>query len=277
MIAVEIQGPGIRRARCTYTLESHQKQLAVDWVLDKEHEKGIEAVFIAFPFNLGNPQFRADVNGTPFTPEEDQLHGTVRDWYPVGRWVDVSDGAHGVTLTPLDAPLVHLGGITTGKWARRLEPEGPTVMSWAMQNHWMVNFKASQGGEIPLRYRLTTHTGPCNDLTATRFGAESATQPVTLRDYLRTGPEQGQFVEMSSDAPALVTAKPADDGEGIILRVQNVTASHQRIPLSFLEVVVTAAALTSPLEIDGEALPVTNGSIQVPVDPLAVQSVRVRV
>jgi len=54
-------------------------------------------------------------------------------------------------VTPLDAPLVHLGGITTGKWARSLEPEGPTIMSWALNNHWMVNFKASQGGQIPLR------------------------------------------------------------------------------------------------------------------------------
>ena len=34
----------------------------------------------------------------PFTPEADQLNGTVRDWYPVGRWVDVSDGERGVTV-----------------------------------------------------------------------------------------------------------------------------------------------------------------------------------
>jgi hypothetical protein len=82
-----------------------------------------------------------------------------------------------VTIAPLDAPLVHLGGITTGRWAKELEPEGPTVMSWALHNHWMVNFKASQGGEIPLRYRLTTHAGPVDDTAASRFGAEEATHP----------------------------------------------------------------------------------------------------
>ena len=39
----------------------------------------------------------------------------VRDWYPLRRWADVSDGERGVTLAPLDAPLVQLGGITTGR------------------------------------------------------------------------------------------------------------------------------------------------------------------
>jgi hypothetical protein len=120
-------------------------------VLDKEHETGIEAVFIAFPFTWGR-RLPADVNWGAVHAEADQLPGTVRDWYPVGRWVDVGDGERGVTRTPLDAPLVQLGGITSGRWAVRLEPEGPTLMSWALQNHWMVNFKASQGA----RFRCAT-------------------------------------------------------------------------------------------------------------------------
>ncbi len=196
-ITVDVEAPGIRRSRCTYTLESRAKSLAIDWLLDKEHQTGIEAVFVALPFNLGAPQLPRRCQRHPLHAEEDQLAGTVRDWYPIGRWVDVSDGERGVTVTPLDAPLVHMGGITTGKWARTLEPEGPTLMSWALQNHWMVNFKASQGGEIPQRYRLTTHAGACDDVAAARFGAESATPPITLRDYLRTGPETGRFLDVA--------------------------------------------------------------------------------
>ena len=93
--------------------------------------------------------FTIDLNGIPSRPNADQLDGAAKDWYPLQRWVDVSDGKRGVTLVPLDAPLVHLGGITTGNWSRTLEPEGPTIMSWALNNHWMVNFKASQGGQDP--------------------------------------------------------------------------------------------------------------------------------
>jgi alpha-mannosidase len=245
-------------------------------VLDKEYQTGIEAVFIAFPFNLETPSFRADINGIPFTPNEDQLNGTVRDWYPLGRWVDVSDGNRGVTITPLDAPLVHLGGITTGKWARELEPEGPTVMSWALHNHWMVNFKASQGGEIPLRYRLTTHAGAVDDVAASRFGLESTTPPVPMRDYLRTGPESGQFLDVPGDAPVLLTAKPADDGDGIIIRIQNLTEQEQTVPVRFPSVEPQSANLTSPLEINGDVLATDGSSVTVPVAGLAIQSIRVR-
>jgi alpha-mannosidase len=216
------------------------------------------------------------VNGVPFTPEADQLPGTVRDWYPVGRWVDVGDGERGVTLTPLDAPLVQLGGITSGRWARRLEPEGPTLMSWALQNHWMVNFKASQGGEIPLRYRLTTHAGTVDDVAAARFGAEAATPPVVLRDYLRTGPETGRFLEVPAEAPVLVTAKPADDGDGVVVRVQNLTGEERTVPLRFVAAAPQGAVLTSSVEVDGAALAVGEGAVGVPVGGLAVQSVRVR-
>jgi hypothetical protein len=275
-IAVEVKGPGIAGGRCEYSLESGQKSLAVDWTIDKDHQTGIEAVFIAFPFNLGTPSFRADVNGIPFSPNEDQLNGTVRDWYPLGRWVDVSDGERGVTVAPLDAPLVHLGGITTGRWARELEPDGPTIMSWALHNHWMVNFKASQGGQIPLRYRLTTHTGAVDDFAATKFGLESTTPPVAMRDYLRTGPESGRFLEVPEDAPVILTAKPADDGEGIIVRIQNLTEQQRSVPIRFGSAAPKSANLTSPLEINSETLAVENGSVTVPVGSLAIQSLKVR-
>jgi alpha-mannosidase len=149
-------------------------------------------------------------------------------------------------------------------------------MSWALHNHWMVNFKASQGGEIPLRYRLTTHAGTADDVAATRFGVESATPPVVLRDYLRTGPETGRFFDVPADAPVLVTAKPAENGDGVIVRVQNLAETGQTVPLRFLAASPKSAVLTSHVEIDGDALALRDGTVSVPVTPLAVQSVRVR-
>ena len=160
-------------------------------MLDKIHNTDPEAVFVAFPFRLDGQDFTIDLNGIPAKPNRDQLDGAAKDWYPLQRWVDVSDSKRGVTLVPLDAPLVHLGGITTGKWSRMLEPEGPTIMSWALNNHWMVNFKASQDGKIPLRYRLTTHDGAVDPAAAARFAAEVAQPPVVLRDILSTAARDG--------------------------------------------------------------------------------------
>ena len=226
-LTVTVSAPGVAQGVCTYWLETNTKTLGVDWALNKQHVTDPEAVFIAFPFNLSAATFRADLNGVPCTPEQDQLPGTVRDWYPLQRWVDVSDGERGVTLAPLDSPLVHLGGITTGRWQEQLQPEGPTVMSWALHNHWMVNFKASQGGEIPLRYRLTTHQGPVDDAAAARFAAEAHVPLVVLRDYRRTSNEgSGSFVRISEGDGALIWSKPAEDGDGVIIRVQNLRVAQ---------------------------------------------------
>jgi len=275
-IVVQITAQGVRQATCTYNLSTHTKELSVDWLLDKEHVTNPEAVYIAFPCNLNQPTFRADLNGIASTPGTDQLPGTVRAWYPIGRWVDMSDGDRGVTIAPLDAPLMQLGGITTARWTPEFDPEGPTVMSWASNNHWVVNFKASQGGEIPLRYRLTTHSGACDDGAAARFGAEAVTPPVVLRDYIRRGASSGRFITIPEDAGILLTTKPAQDGDGLILRLQNLRSTAQEVPLRVEVGRLAAAHRTSPLEIDGDQLEIHGAELKVPVGARAIQSVRIR-
>jgi alpha-mannosidase len=140
----------------------------------------------------------------------------------------------------------------------------------------MVNFKASQGGEIPLRYRLTTHSGAVDDVEANRFGLEQSTPAVAMRDYIRTGPESGQFLVVPQNAPVAVTAKAADDEDGIIVRVQNLSDDQQSVPLRFDSAPPKSANLTSPLEINRAELTVEKGSITVQVAGLATQSLRVR-
>jgi len=275
-IVVDIRGDGIRSGRCVFSLESGRRELAIDWLLDKQHVTEPEAVFIGFPFNLGSPLFLVDLNGVACRPNADQLAGTVRDWYPVQRWVDVSDDLRGVTLAPLDSPLVQLGGITTGRWASTLDPESATLMSWVLHNHWMVNFKASQGGQIPLRYRLTTHRGRCDAGAAARFGAEQSTPPIVLRDYCREGAARsGSFADVGDDG-VLVTTKPAEDGDGVVLRVRNVHSAGRDVAIAFRDVVPTSVHVTSPVEVDGDELPLDGSTVHIPMDGVAVRSLRAR-
>jgi hypothetical protein len=274
-IEVDVELAGTRGARGRYWLENGRGTLAVDWTIDKEHVTDPEAIYVAFPFALDAPSFRLDLNGVACAPDADQINGSVRDWYPVRRWADVSDGERGVTVCPLDGPLVQLGGITTGKAAWELKPEGPALYSWALNNHWMVNFKASQGGRIPLRYRLTTHAGACDDAVAARFAAEEATPPIVLRDYAPRGPRSGGFVTVD-DPHVEVTAKPAEDGDGVVLRVRDLGGAQRTVDLRFDAATPASAASTSPVEEDGEALPIDGATVSVPLGTRGLTSVRVR-
>ena len=267
---------GVKRATVLYWLDSNMKTLGIEWELDKEHVRDAEEIFVAFPANLGSPKFRGDINAVPFTPDIDQLPGTVRDWFPVRDWVDVSDGNYGMTLAPIDAPLVQLGGITTAKAAQKLNPEGPVLMSWALNNHWMVNFKASQGGIIPLRYQITTHSGDVDDAAAAKYAYEVQHPAIILRDYERRASTQSQsFISLKSASALNISAKEALDGRGIILRVHSAIRDHQKVILDIANFGYTNAVLTSALEQDtSKSLPIQNGEISFDLKPSEYLSIR---
>jgi alpha-mannosidase len=148
-------------------------------------------------------------------------------------------------------------------------------MSWALNNHWMVNFKASQGGEIPLRYRLTTHEGPCSDVRAARFGREQATPVIVLRGLQRTAERSGQFLQVEEGSVQLIHMKPADFGDGIILRLQNMEAMAQSVHLRFAGPMPKHACLTSPDERDLNSMALSGTNLTVELGPRAIQSLRV--
>lgn len=273
-ITVRIEAPGVTAASVVFALDAATKAVVIDWSIDKLEHAEAEAVFIAFPFNLARADFLLDLNGVPAVPNVNQLDGAAKDWYPVGRWVSVSDAERHVTVVPLDAPLVHLGGITTGKWNRTLQPEGPTVMSWALNNHWLVNFKSAQSGRIPLRYRLSTGTGPADAMAAARFAAEVAVPPVAMRDIKPTGRTSDSFFE-AGDAPVMVTAKPGEDDRWVVLRLQNLSAEATTQSVTFTRAPAAARA-ADPIEHPGATIACEGNQLQVQLEPREVRTVLVR-
>ena len=231
VIDVQIEARGVRRATLRIALPSRTKSLHLDWLLDKEPQTSPESVYVLFPLKLDGQDYTVDLNGIPARPNDDQLPGSVFDFHPIRRWADVSDGTRGVTLVSLDAPLLQLGGINTNKIAEQLVPERPALVSWALNNHWMVNFKAIQDGKIPLRYRLTTHAGACAPAAANRFAEEESVAPVVLRDYRPTGATSGSFLSLPDVAGLEVHVKPATFGDGIVVRLRNITDADVRVPL----------------------------------------------
>ncbi len=272
-IEVRFIGQGIRSGKARFTLPSHEKALNIEMLLDKEFHTLAEAVYVPFPFAVDNPQFHLDLNGVALEPEVEQLPGSCRDWYGVHRWAEVGNQDVSVVLVPIDAPLVQVGGITTSRWAYKLDTSRATLVSWALQNHWDTNFKASQGEALLFRYKLTSQPR-YDSAAASRFATETTVPPLIVRVAGAATGAKGQFLAIAPEGVAEVHIKRAIDGRGLILHLSNLTAEPQTLSLTF-PAAPTGAWQCSPIEENGDALPVQAGSVAVSVPSRSISCVRV--
>ncbi len=105
-----------------------------------------------------------------------------------------------------------------------------------MNNYWHTNYRAGQGGDFTFRYAMTS--APQLEAAAlTKLGLEEM-RPAEL-DYVvsqdkpgdppRPLPAEGtNFLNSDGDNVALVTWKEAEDGNGTILRLQEIAGKAGR-------------------------------------------------
>jgi len=234
-----------------------------------------ESVFFAFPLGIEATSFAGDFNGLPCEPDVEQLPGSVRSWYPVLGWVAVDGPAQSVVLVPADAPLVHLGAVNTGRVVEHIDQKSPVIMSWALNNHWFVNFKAAQDGKIRLRYSLTSMPGHLDRAEAVRFSAEVRTPPLVLRDRRPPRTPEEAVIEVKQGADLVVGSKVTEDGRGIVVRLLNFRPDEQRLTID-LRRPLAAAWLAHPDEVESTPVPVAGGSASVILGPRNVASLLLR-
>ena len=273
-VEVRLQAAGAREVRVRYRLPEHQKLLEMDVVVDKLPVTEAEAVYFPFAFALENPQFHLDLNGVPLEPETEQLPGSCRDWYGIHRWAEVNDGEISVVLVALDAPLIQVGGIQTGRWQRRLDVRTATLVAWPIHNHWDTNFKASQAEDILLRYRLTSQRG-YDPMAAMRVAVEQAVPPLIVRVPGAALGAAGQLLRIEPADACEVHLKPAADGDGIVIHIVNPAAEEQDLTVHMPAASITRAAYCSPIEEDRAPLGVDNGSVWLTAAPRSVTCVRI--
>ncbi|MDH4198363.1 MAG: hypothetical protein OEW05_13195, partial [Candidatus Aminicenantes bacterium] len=229
-------------------------------VLTKDETFASEAVYFAFPFDVGGaeggqasgPAVRFEIAGADMAPETEQLPLTTRDWHTVQHWVEFAGRAARVVWSPVEAPLVQFGDINTGKWLKKLEIKNAWVFSYAMNNYWMTNFKAAQGGRLEFRFALTSAAGgPPDRLASSRFGWESHTPLVAAwvpanamtasgtvstvaatdagkgigaggRERARLAAGAASFASVDAPNVIIQALKVAEAGDGLVVRLREV-------------------------------------------------------
>jgi alpha-mannosidase len=258
----------------------------VDFVdrLQKTATRGKEAVYFAFPFAVSPPQLAYQVQNAWVRPDADQLPGACREWFTTQNLVVARDAGAAIAWATPDSPLITLTDINRGKWLRRLDVANGYVFSYPMNNYWFTNYKAAQGGDYTFRYFLTSARSlPDADLA--RFDAETRSPLVAypyydmgnVREYTekkRMPAAGGSFFEIRAPNAQVTAFKPAEDGNGYILRLRE-TAGTPGIAKVLSPVFPLAGAnLCDGVEDHCSVLPLQGSALEVPLKPHAFSTVR---
>jgi alpha-mannosidase len=237
-LLIESDAPGckrlVREVRAVDGLDSVE---IID-MIDKLPVRAKEGLHFGFGFNVPAGTVRMDVGWAMVRPEVDQIPAACKNWFSVQRWVDISNDRFGVTWSPVDAPLVEVGGITANLigsqtnpdvWIQHLKPS-QTIYSWVMNNHWHTNYRADQEGPTVFRFAIRPHK---------RFSAEDAAKfGVACSQPLIAAPASGSAsgkprLAVPSDKVVLTAFKPSDDGKGWIVRLFGASGKKEKVKLAW--------------------------------------------
>ncbi len=203
-------------------LYNKEKRIEIHYNMHKLAVTTPEAVYVVFPFNMPESKLFFEAQGGTVSPGKNQLEGTASDWNTIQNFASVRNNNAQVVFGSNDIPLVQFGAINTGRFYYKHQPETSHIYSWVLNNYWTTNFRASQEGEMKWSYFITSSKDNSNAF-ATRFGWASRV-PLLTR-VLPAGKEEAEIttqslIDIGISNILLVSAKPAQDGNGIILHLR---------------------------------------------------------
>jgi hypothetical protein len=272
------------RIRTEIRLYDDEKKIELIEDVDKRPELKKEAVYFAFPFAMARPQFQYEIQNGVVDPAKDMYPGAAREWFSVQHWVSVEQDGISATVMPLDASLVTLGDINRGAWPTEFGQRPGAVFSYVMNNYWHTNYRAEQGGEYRFRYIITSaaHTDAPG---LSRMGWEEATpleeDEIRSQDKALDLPRpldglRDSFLSVDDPDLLLDTWKPAEDGNGTILRLIDLGGTPRTARITLPLVAIDKVVTTDAVERDGEPIvPEDQHTFSVAIRPHAIVTVRI--
>jgi len=220
-------------------LFDREKKIEIVETVNKKEVTSVESVYFAFPFAMQHPRFQYEIQTGVVDPARDMYPGAGREWFSVQHWAAVEQDGLSAAVMPLDVPLITFGDINRDAWPTQFGDRTGTIFSYAMNNLWEDNYRASQGGSFRFRYVITS--APSTDASAlSRMGWEEMTpfEANELRSQEKAvdtpralSGERYSFMEIPDDRILVQAWKPAEDGNGTVLRLLDLGGSARAVTI----------------------------------------------
>jgi alpha-mannosidase len=263
-------------------LFNNEKKIQFRYRVHKDYTAAKEAVYFAFPVAVSTPAFTYASQQAWVNPARDLMKGGSLEWFNIQNWMAVHDSNLAVGIVPLDASLASFGDINRGKWPGEFKPKTGTIFSYAMNNYWHTNYRAGQSGEFVFRYTITSDAS-LDGASLSRLGIEEM-RPAELNYVVgqdKVGnperplpPEGTQFLNETGKDVALITWKRAEDGNGTIARLLNISDHATEATLHFPRLIIESAQLCSGVENDTSDLQVEGNTVRLAFQPFEALTVR---
>jgi alpha-mannosidase len=261
-----------------------EKKIELNYIVDKQYTEQKEGIYIAFPIDVDRPQFAYEIQQGWINPSANLMKGGNAEWFTVQHWMAAHDRGLAVAIVPVDAPLATFGDINRGEWPGSFAPKSSTLFSYIMNNYWDTNYPAGQGGAVRFRYVLTSN-GKFAPAEFSKMGWENMEPvevdrvivPDKIGDPDRPLPAQGaSFLNIEGENVVLADWKLAEDGNGTIIRLQEVAGTPAEVKVRDPRQLLETAARTSAVEEDQHPLEVRSSSFQVNLNPFEVITIRLK-
>ena len=276
-IDVHLKWPHGESAIVTYRLPLDGPGIEMSVALEKQRIESTEAFYVVFAATGERAEVKLDVGDHVIDAASEQLDRGCKTWASVQRFAAVGTTDMALVVACPDTPIVQPFGIQTEEAGGRglFEPELAFQM---VNNHWNVNFAASQSGRIVARYSLLPQQRL--DLAAARnFATLACLPPVVVRAYDAPLMDPKSLFELDCTEDVEVRLRQAPSGNGLLLTLVNVAASPARVSFGIRDVgIVTALSVsaidTEPAETNAD---LRNGRLFVTMPPRRRQSFRLTV
>lgn len=270
----------------TYTLPKYEKALTLEYVYHKEETDKLEAVYVDFPFGISErSEIYSDHQTGWVNWSKDVLPGACREWLPLQTSILFRGEECDIQIASPEAFLFTVGTPVQGKWISEIETRGNRVYSYVLNNYWRVNYLGKQGGNIRFSYHITSARKIPYE-QAHHFGWLRRQGLIAHRmsyQEFRTGvPEVfadeagGTLLKVDSQHISVSTLRQARDGDGMLVRLQEIGGRQGNIKLTFPGKRVIKLLKTDHLECPIADISIDKGeSIVVSLKPWEVSSYRI--
>jgi alpha-mannosidase len=232
-IAVKISGSALKVPTWTTDIILYNTSKRIDFVnrLQKTETYDKEAGYFAFPFNLDKPEFYVELPDGVVKPKSQMLPGACMQWYCAQDFVAAADAKCAVVWSAVESPLITLGDINRETFKSPLPIENGHLYAYAFNNYWSTNYKASQG-DMEFSFSLTSMR-QYDPVAASRFG-QSVRQPLVAWRMAGRGASAGiprSLLSVSADNVSVQAVKQAESGEGLIVRLRELSGKQTEATL----------------------------------------------